>query len=151
MLQFLLRPLPSLVIFSLCSFGPMVEATMQGLEERLTLDHSTSSAMGLSWSLFDTGHPALPIAQARHPWIPVIGHRGSARQHGHTRSSGSVAVDSRQRCWLWRKSRPGDRDGPVRWVHGNNVPYVLALSSGTFPPSHLAEWNWRLCSVLQAL
>ena len=141
------------MILSLYSSGRMVEATMGGLEERPTLDRSTFSAMGLWLSPFDTGDPALPTdpAQARHSWIHVIGHRGSARQHGHTGSSGSVAVDSRQRCWLWRKSRPGDRDGPVRWVHGNNVPYVLALSSGTFPPSHLAEWNWRLCSVLQAL
>ena len=139
------------VILSLCSSGPMAEATTQGLVERLTLDRSTSSAMGLWWSLFDTGHPALPIAQARHPWIHVIGHRGSPRQHGHTRSSCSIAVDPRKRCWLRRGSRPGDRDGPVRWLHGNNVPYVLALSSGTFPPSHLAEWNWRICSVLQAL
>ena len=151
MLQFYLRPLPSPVILSLCSFGPMAGATMQGLEERLTLDPSTSSAMGLWWSPFDTGHPPLPIAQAWNSWIHVIGHRGSAWQHGHTRSSGSVAVDPRKCCWLRRGSRHGDRDGPVCRVHGNNVPYVLALSSGTFPPSHLAEWNWRLCSVLQAL
>lgn len=141
------------MILSLCCSGHMAEGTMVGLEERLTLDRSTSLAMALWWSPFDTGDPALPTdpAQARHSWIHVIGHRGSARQHGHTGSSCSVAVDSRQHCWLRRESRPSDCDGPVRWVHGNNVPYVLALSSGTFPPSHLAEWNWRLCSIIQAL
>ena len=157
MVQFETRPTHHLldlfpvVSFSLFSSGPTAEGTTQDQEERLTLAHSTFSAMVSWWSPFDTGHPPLPIAQAWNSWIHVIGHRGSAWQHGHTRSSCSVAVDPRKRCWLRRGSGPGDGDGPVCRVHGNNVPYVLALSSGTFPPSHLAEWNWWLCSILQAL
>ena len=43
------------VSFSLFSSGPTAEGTTQDQEERLTLDHSISSAIESWWSPFDTG------------------------------------------------------------------------------------------------
>ena len=142
------------VSFSLFSSGPTAEGTTQDQEERLTLAHSTFSAMVSWWSPFDTGavvpsHPQ--IAQARHSGVHVLGHRGGARQHGDQRPSGSLAMDSGKRFWLRRRPGSGDRDGSECRIHGNDVPYVLAPGSGAFPASHPSEWNWRLCPVLQAL